>query len=59
MLVLSLPMKSRKSLAHDIFSTFATHSGLVRDVTDRLLGTKWQNLWSSNFQNVIFGQVSK
>ena len=33
MLVHSLPMKSRKRLARDVFSTFATHSSLVHDAT--------------------------
>ena len=32
MLVRFLSMKSRKVLASDVFDTFATHSGLVRDV---------------------------
>ena len=27
-------VKSRKTLAHDIFDTFAKHSGLLSDVTD-------------------------
>ena len=30
----SPPMKSRKGLARDAFDTFATHAGLVYDVTD-------------------------
>ena len=30
MLVHSLTMKSRKTLAHDIFDTFAKHSGHLR-----------------------------
>ena len=34
MLVRSLPMKSRKGFARDVFETFNTHSCLVRDVTD-------------------------
>ena len=34
MLVRFLSMKSRKGLASDVVDTFATHSGLVRDVTD-------------------------
>ena len=34
MLVHSLPTKSRKQLARDVFKSFATHSGLVYDVTD-------------------------
>ena len=29
MLVCTLPMKSRRSLAHDIYDNFATHAGLV------------------------------
>ena len=33
-LVHSLPMKSTKSVARDVFDTFATQSGLVRDVSD-------------------------
>ena len=32
MLVRFLSMKSRKGLASDVVDTFATHSGLVRDV---------------------------
>ena len=34
MLAQSLPTKSRKRLAHDLFATFATHAGLVHDITD-------------------------
>ena len=30
----SFPMKSRNRLACDLFSTYTTHSGIVRDVTD-------------------------
>ena len=39
MLIQFSPMKSRKSLAHDVFNTFATHAGHVYDITDT-----WQNL---------------
>ena len=45
MLVPSQLMKSRKRLAQDIFDTFATHSGLVHDVTEIVL-SKWQHLLS-------------
>ena len=34
MFVCSLPMKSRQRLARDVFDTFATHAGLVCDVTN-------------------------
>ena len=34
MLVCSLPLKSRKRLACDVFDTFATHFGFGHDVTD-------------------------
>ena len=34
MLVRSLPMKSTKSVARDVFDTFATHTGHIHDVTD-------------------------
>ena len=34
MLVRSLPMKSRKGFARDVFETFNTHSCLILDVTD-------------------------
>ena len=33
-LVRSLPMKSRKLLAHDVLDTFGKHAGFVYDVTD-------------------------
>ena len=39
-LVLSLPMKSRKKLVREVFDTFATHFGLAYDLTD--ISTKWQ-----------------
>ena len=51
MLLYSLLRKGRKMLAHSIFSTLATHTGLVHDITDRLLGTKWQH-------SVMFSQLS-
>lgn len=35
MLFHSLTMKSRKTLAYDISDTFAKHSGLLSDVTDK------------------------
>ena len=34
-LVHSLPAKSRKGLARDVFVAFATHAGYVYDVTNR------------------------
>ena len=34
MLVCSLQMKGRKRLACDVLDTFATHAGLVYDITD-------------------------
>ena len=34
MLLRSLPTKSRKKWVCDVFNTFATHGGLLRDVTD-------------------------
>ena len=40
-LVCSLPMKSRKGLARDVFGAFATHASLAYDVTDTLLGSNW------------------
>ena len=43
MLVPSQLMKSRKSLAQDVFDTFATHSGLVHDVTEIVCLSKWQH----------------
>ena len=33
-LVHSLPMKSRKRFAHDVFETFTTHANLIRDIVD-------------------------
>ena len=56
MLVRSLPTKSRKRLARDVFDTFATHARLVYDVIDRLLGTKWQHSRScfGDFETLIF-----
>ena len=43
MVVHSLQMESRKRLACDVLDSSTTHSGLVYDVTHRLLGTKWQH----------------
>ena len=34
-LVCSLPMKSRKRLAHNVFDAFATQASLVHDITDK------------------------
>ena len=36
MLVHSVPMQGRKTLAHDNLDTSATHTDLVRDVTDSI-----------------------
>ena len=48
-------MKSRKRLAHDVFHTFATHAGLVHDVsvTD-YLAQNWQHLqsWFCNLRRL-------
>lgn len=45
MLDLSLPGRSTKRLAHDLFDTFATHTtSLVYNITCMLLDTKWQHL---------------
>ena len=33
-------------LVCNVYESFATHAGLVYDITDRLLGTKWRHSWS-------------
>ena len=55
LLVPSLPMKSRKSLLHDVIDTCAMHASLVHYIKDWLPGTNWQglHLW------VFFCDLSK
>ena len=36
-------------MAHKVIHTSATHAGFVRDVTDRLPGTKWQRPLPGDF----------
>ena len=40
MMVPTLPMKSRKKLARDVFNAFDTHVDLIYDVTDRDCSTQ-------------------
>ena len=49
MLVRSLPMKSPKRMACDVY-IFVTHPGFVYDVIDRLQGAKLKRTWLS-FRN--------
>ena len=57
MLVHSLLMKNRKRLVHDLFGTFGTYAGVVRDVTNRLLGTQRQHS-RSDFRDFPTSMIS-
>ena len=59
MLVHSLLLKSRKRWAHDVIDTCITYAGLVHDVTDKLINTKWLRslLCFRDFQTLIFVQI--
>ena len=49
MLVCSLPTKSRKRLAHNVFDAFATQASLVHDISDK-------DCWAQN--SSICGHVA-
>ena len=50
-------MKNRKRLVHDLFGTFGTYAGVVRDVTNRLLGTQGQHS-RSDFRDFPTSMIS-